>query len=371
MKRSRLAWLAVLAAAPTSAIAVAAFVGLGFHREAQPWAISASATFLVLGPPLVAGGVARFDRRVWVTGGGLLGWSLALLLMIPVYFPGERRDAVTTGIALFGLGADVDGFAQRVASWLPPEIPLSKPSIAEAKPLDQAPMPPPPAQGDHEITLPYEGEGRRISIPVVFEHGGRTLEAEMTFDTGATYTTLPLDALYALGASPPDDSPVMKLHTANGEREARLVLLDRIWLGDIELTGVAIAVCDQCASKETQGLLGLNVSGAFNMSIDADRREVVFSGRESFDRHLDVQPFFDLDAWTRQLPGGRIEVGIDAKNSAKRAVDQAVVSVSCNGESWGVTLPPVPAGGAGSARERLPAHEACERYEISLDRAYW
>jgi hypothetical protein len=362
----------MLAALPFAAIAVAAFVGLGFHREAAPWAISGSATLLVLGPPLAAGGLAPYHRRLWLTGMGLIGWSVGLLMMIPVYFPGERRDAVATGVALFGLGMKIDPFAQAIANLLPPEGDLAKPGIAEARPIGGAPaQPAPTALGDRDIALPFEGEGRRMSIPVVFEQGTATFEADMTFDTGATYSTLPTAALEKLGARPLPESPVMKLHTANGEREAPLVLVDRVWLGDLELEGVAVAVCDQCESGDTQGLLGLNVSGAFNMNIDADRREVVFSARDVYDRHLDIQPFLDLDAWTRQLPGGRIEVGVTAKNRADRAIDSAVIAVSCRGSSWAVDLPALDARGDGQIRERLPLHDACEKYEISLDHAHW
>ncbi len=366
-----LGWLAVASALPIAVLVTSAFVGLGFAREAAPWLISASATGLVLGPPMAAAAAAARERRPWVLAVGLWSWALALLVMMPVYFPGERAEAVATGLALFGLGLAVDPLARAVAGWLPSEGMNAHPSASEAHaiavvdPLPSAPL------GEDQIALPFEGEGRRISIPVVFSHGDRTLEADMTFDTGATFTTLPLAALEKLGALPLDSSPVMKLHTANGEREAQLVLLDGVWLGDLELKGVAIAVCDLCVSGETTGLLGLNVSGAFNMSIDADRREVVFSSRVSFDRHLDMQPFLEVDAWTRQLPGGRIEVGVDARNAANRAVESATVAVRCKESTWGVDVGLVPALGEIKTKQKLPFHQPCDRYEIGLEQAHW
>lgn len=371
MTRPWLSWWTLIVALPPTAIALAAFIGLGFHREAAPMAISASATLLVLGPPLALGGMTPRARRPWVTTGAMAAWSIALFALLPVYFPGERRDAVATGLALMGFGADVDGQARWLADHLPDETTLSRPNLAEASALLTEALPPAPPIGDHEIALPFEGAGRRMAVPVVFEHGGATVEAQMTFDTGATYTTLPTALLAQLGASPGPDAPVMRLQTANGEREAQLVLLDRVWLGDLELRGLAVAVCDPCAAGETEGLLGLNVSGAFNMQIDADRQEVIFRARTRFDRHLDVQPFLSIDAWTRQLPGGRVEVGVDAHNRADRPIDHAVVAVRCGDEAWGVTLPALPAAGDGVARERLPAHPPCDRYEIRLDQARW
>ncbi|MBA2320052.1 MAG: retropepsin-like domain-containing protein [Deltaproteobacteria bacterium] len=371
MSPRTLGWLAVATGLPLAGLACAAFVGLGFAREAAPWLISASATGLVFAPPMLAAGVAPRHRRPWILALGLWTWSFALLSLLPIYFPGERADAVATGVALFGLGLAVDPLARAIASWLPPEGNLARPTLSEARPIAELAAPPASLLGDDQIALPFEGEGRRISIPVVFSEGGRTLEAEMTFDTGATYTTLPRAALEKLGASPTEASPVMKLHTANGEREAQLVLLDGVWLGDLQLRGVAVAVCDLCGSGETTGLLGLNVSGAFNMNIDADRREVVFSSRVSFDRHLDIQPFLDVDAWTRQLPGGRIEVGVEAHNASDRQVETATVAVTCGATTWGVELGAVPALGDGKSKQKLPIHEPCERYEIGLERAHW
>ena len=72
--------------------------------------------------------------------------------------------------------------------------------VAEAVVVERPP--PKPLQQD-EIALPVEGEGRRLSIPVVFEHGERTVEVWMLLDTGATYTTLPMEVLDQLGLRVP------------------------------------------------------------------------------------------------------------------------------------------------------------------------
>ncbi len=353
---------------PTT-LAYAALVGLGLHRHGSPVAVSGSATLLVFGPALLAGFLVERDR-VAITSAVCGLWSALLIAILPVYFPGERRDAVTTGLALIGLG-QLDGMARVIADVLPEEPQVSAPTAPTATVLVEPAPPPATPLGDDEIALPFEGEGRRLSVPVVFGAGGRELEAFMMLDTGATYTTLPLSTLAQLGVVPSDADPLITLHTANGEREARIVLLDEVWLGDLRLEGVAIATCDACASGETVGLLGLNVAGGFNLTIDSDRGEVVFAARPSFDRHLDIKPFLGVDATFQRFPGGRVEVEVTATNEASRAIGSAVTGIRCGDARFGVEAGPLEAGEEVMVRRLLPPHDGCEAYELSLDRASW
>ena len=149
-----------------------------------------------------------------------LAWTLAGLAVLPVYFPGERRDAVSAGLSLLMGSAGWEDFAERVADSLPEEPELAAPELAQAVEVVPAPLPPARDLLDHEIVLPYEGEGRNLAIPVVFQRGDVELEVLMMLDTGATYTTLPTDVLAKLGLSERPDDPVLRLHTANGERDA-------------------------------------------------------------------------------------------------------------------------------------------------------
>jgi hypothetical protein len=170
---------------------------------------------------------------------------------------------------------------------------------------------------------------------------------------------------------PSEADPVIRLHTANGERDARIVMLDGVWLGDLRLEGVAIATCDDCGSSDTAGLLGLNVAGTFNLQIDADRREVVFTRRVEQDRRLDVKPFTDLAATFTRFPGGRVEVSVEVDNLGRRPIEAVTTSVRCRDETWLVELGPVGVGEAGAARRKLPPHEACLQYEIAMHAARW
>jgi len=348
----------------------AGMLGLGIHRHASPWAISAAATALVFGPPLAVS-AAHSKGRLERLAASLLIWPVALWLCLPVYFAGERNAAVASGIALIGGGKHFNSMAQAIANGLPEEPVLARPELPEAAAMTVEVLPPPAPLAPNQIALPYEGEGRRLSVPVVFEHGNLTREVYMMLDTGATYTTLSAEVLNSLGVSIGADSPSIRLHTANGEREAQVVLLDRIWLGDLAIDGLAIATCEQCASSDSVGLLGLNVASGFNFTIDADRREVIFNARTSHDRKLDIKPFSDLDAAFTRYPGGRIEVEASLRNESVRTIAAAQASVHCGQNTWTLDLLTIPPGEIGYARRRLPEHNGCDSYEIALEKALW
>lgn len=367
--RDPLAWTLPFAMVP-GVVTWAAMLGLGVARQGAAPAVALTATMLVFAPAILVGAMQR-DGRTGRVGVVLFCWSSILFLSLPLYFPGERRDAVATGMGLLTGDFQAEGVAKRISDALPDEPDLAIAQVPQAVPVEAEVLPPAAPLDDHEIALPYEGEGRRLSVPVVFDHEGVTVESFMMLDTGATYTTLPQSVLARLGAVPAADAPEIVLHTANGERTAKVVLLDRVWLGDLHLDGVAVTTCEDCANDETDGLLGLNVTGAYNTTIDADRREVIFSQRASFNRRLDLRPFADLQARFIRYPGGRVEVVVDLDNRSARDASSVAARVTCDASEWMVELGALPANDALSLRRRLPRHERCETYQIILDDARW
>ena len=348
----------------------AAFVGLGMHRNVASGVLVITASALVFGPPLALGLTVRRRKGLVLGLSGVL-WSLFLFMAIPVYFPQERVDAMASGLGVLRLGPTWQGMARDVAEAMPVDPGLARPQVPEAAATPEPVVHPPLDLADDQIALPFEGEGRRLAVPVVFEHNGRTVETWMMLDTGATYTTLPRSILYELGVEPGDDAPVLTQHTANGDRQASFALADTVWLGNLPLNGVALAECDECASGEVSGLLGLNVTGSYNLTIDSDRKEVVFSERAARQQHLDVSPFTDVGARFTRFPGGRVEVEVTVDNDSPRPISKAVGQVSCDGGSWRIEVFDIPAGGTRSVMERLPGHERCESYRISLVDASW
>lgn len=364
-------WLAWGVASALLFTSFAAVVGLAAARNATPGVNALAATLLVLLPGALAGAVARRSRQQAVPLVHAV-WATVVLALLPVYAPGERATALRTGLAmLLGPIGEARGLGQ-VAAWLPEEPRVSTPPLPVATPVDDAP--PLPGTGplaDHEIALPYEGEGRRLSVPVVFEHAGAARETSMMLDTGATYTTLNTATLIALGRSVPPDAPVLTLSTANGERQAAVVRIDDVWLGDLRLRNVAVTVCEDCAQGEVAGLLGLNVAGGFNITIDADHREVVFAARDKHDRRLDIRPFAKLAGGFRRFPGGAVEARLRVDNAAERDVGPGSIEVACDGVRWSLPFELAPAGASTEVLQQLPPHPGCETYELSLGPVWW
>lgn len=353
-----------------AAVVFLAFVGLGLHRNASTPVIVLTACGLVWGPPLIAA-LFQPERRGLAFAAVSLVWSTALFLGLPVYFPQERGEAVASGLGALYHGDDWDQLARDVASRLPAEPAVSQPPPDEAVAVVDGPPPPPLDLADDQIALPFEGEGRRLSVPVVFEHNGRTVETWMLLDTGATYTTLPRRVLYELGIEPTDSSPVLTLHTANGERQAAVAVADRVWLGNLPLDGVAIAECEACATGDTEGLLGLNVAGSYNLTIDADRQEAIFTRRSERQQRLDIRPFVQVGARFSRLPAGRVDVTLTVKNNGPRHLDRIVGELSCDSGTWQVTATDIGPGEEAEVTQRLPVHDRCEGYRVGLADGAW
>ncbi len=365
-------WVAAVVAMAPAGLAFAMFLGLGMHRRAPAFAVVISGFILLVAPP-AAQALSASSRRSLRFSIGLGIWSLSLLLILPIYFPGERREAIASGLSVLRLGSSWDDISRRVADHLPDEPVFSEPepplATAVVDPVSSAAI----HLDDDQIALPFDGEGRRLSVPVVFEHNGKVVETWMMLDTGATYTTLPEEVLVDLGAVPGPGAPVLTLHTANGNRQASMALVDRVWLGDLPLSGIAIARCDECPSGDTSGLLGLNVTGGYNLTIDSDRREVVFTEREARDSKLDVGPFIDVSARFSRFPGGRVEVEVAIVSRAPQTVSLAKARITCSNrdQSWLAEVYEIPPGGERSSVHRLPEHDTCDGYRVSLDHGEW
>ena len=369
--RRTLLFLAALAGMLPLAVAAAALVGLGLLRTAHP-GIVASATALLLGLPMV-GVAAMAGRGPGATVVALWVWPPLLLIGLPSYFPGQVPDAITTGFAVFGAPAGVNGsatlglFGKTVATAVE-TLPQGRPPPPLAEPPEPECPPPSVVTNGDQVALPYEGQGHSLTIPVQF---GDT-ELPMLFDTGASLTTLSRKALRSLGVAIPSDAPEVTLRTANGPRTARLVLIPQVWIGGFGVPGVTVGVCDECADGTTRGLLGLNVSGQFLVTLDTARKEVVLQQRPGgADRLVDIGPWIDVEAKAAIYPDERVEVTVTGTNRAARTITTATVGVTCGEETFVVTLTDIAGGATRSESASLPRGTVCDAYHVTLDGALW
>lgn len=383
MRRLTLA-LTTLLSIPGLAVALGALLGLGVIREVPGPAAAIAAVFVGLLPAMGLGALGGGRVRPEPVALGLLLWPLMLLAGLPLYFPGERAEAISTG---FGLAASPWGpersraaaeWGQSVAALLgeepsvrPPPPPAQVLEVERPQPIASPALALSTDHPEDEIALPYEGEGRSLVIPVTFE-GEASAELTMLYDTGATYTTLSEDALDKLDVRVPRDAPEITVRTANGERQSRLVLLDRVWLGGFEVEGVTVAVCEECAGEDSAGLLGLNVTSRFTVTVDPGRRELVLKPRDGADdRKLDVGQWLDIAGTATAWSDGRVIVDVEVANKAPRGVAEVTVGVHCLEKSFSATLRELAPGEEAEERVSLPRGTDCSEYRLDLQSAHW
>jgi clan AA aspartic protease (TIGR02281 family) len=358
--------------------AVAALTGLGVLRGLGGLHVVLAATLVTLLP--VAGLWSLFGRRPIGLVAAMLLWPGLLLLGLPGYFPGEVPGAIGTGFSVFASpgGRDFSRSAavlgERVGEGMGGPVTLSgsAPAPEAERAVPECVPSAVPATGD-QAALPYEGSGHSMAIPVQFGD----VELPMLFDTGASVTTLNRESLARIGVRVPADAPEITLRTANGERTARLVLIPNVWVGGLLVEGVTVGICEECADDRTMGLLGLNVSSQFLVTVDTVRKEVVFqareggAAREGGERLIDVSPWLRVQARATIYPDTRVEVEVTGESLAPRVITEAVVGLQCGEDRFVARLANVPPEGSVTTTVNLPRGTDCSTYKVTLDSARW
>ena len=386
--RSRVGCLGVLlgiTAVPIVLLCIGALTGIGLARNLASFPAVAAALALVVLPILGLASLIRAGSRLAELGGAAWFWSLAVLLTIPFYFPGERTPAARAGLGLlvspigdagreqvltFGntlvdlLGAEPE--PTRFAGELPGAAAEAARAADDARRVRELRE----AQG--EVVIPYQGRGESMQVAAFFDGPRYGEEFSMIFDTGATYTTLNHAALELLEIEVPRDAPIAVLRTANGEIEAPLVLVDAVWLGDAVVEWVTVAVCEPCASEGVAGLLGLNVSGQFQVALDHDHRQIELGALDRREnRKLDVVQWLTLKSRLLRWRDGRLEVEVTGENRADVRIRQFSAQIDCPGGRFEVVVEGLPGGETVSRKMALPRGTDCSEYTLDLREATW
>ena len=222
------------------------------------------------------------------------------------------------------------------------------------------------------VILPTEGNGRSMRVQIEIEGPTGRIAIPLLFDTGATLTTLNQEALDALGIQTSNDGPLATLQTAGGPIDSPVVLLERVWLGDVAIDQVAAAICESCAQEDSRGLLGLNVTGLFDVTIRPGEAQVELDPLDlEGDRHLDVGHWLSLGSTATVWWTGSVEVEVEVVNAAAIPITEVVTEVACVDRSFAVQLNDLPAQGRSIARASLPKGTDCSTYQVSLLSARW
>ncbi|HIL02804.1 MAG TPA: hypothetical protein EYG06_12000 [Myxococcales bacterium] len=386
-RKSMLSFLGPLAVAiPPLALAIATITGLGVVRQI-PLGLAALVGLVLTLLPLL--GLSRLGFRhpgalAWL-------WTVLLLVSLPLYFPGERdaaagaglrhlsaflgsgtsREIASAGVALVGLLGDDPRPA--LARALPPA------TQKQADPLKLRPEwnpsnadPIEPKADLTEVELPYRGDAHSLRIEVEIDGPDVGEAFTMIFDTGATFTTLNYASLRAIGVSVESDAPHVTLRTANGSIEADLVLVDAIWLGAAPVEWVTVAVCDSCANPPAVGLLGLNVSRRFQVSLDHDRQSIRLGRRQGADnRALDIQNWLRIRSEIREDWNGGVRLKLTGMNDSRREIESAVIDLECSSSGFAIQLDSIPAKGEATTELVLPRGTDCRQPTFDLSRGRW
>ena len=177
------------------------------------------------------------------------------------------------------------------------------------------------------VALPYEQTGGVFSIPMtVVSPQQDATEIWMIFDTGASISTLDSKTLSELGITKiPSNAPTLQFRTANGLRESPIVLVDQIWMGGYLVGPVTFAICESCAKDDVRGLLGLNISDSFLITIDTLHHELLLQPRKKQHLRSDIQHWIEISsAWG--IRGLEIEV----LNLAPKTIYDLRIQLKCN-----------------------------------------
>jgi hypothetical protein len=384
----RVGCLGVLVAAtavPIVLLAIAAVTGLGLERNLASFPALAASVAIVLLP--IAGLASLIGAARAVGGLGACGWfwSLVLLLALPLYFPGERDRAASSGLVLLSspLGDESRDLVIETGDGMiallgeePRPTPLAEElpdaGVEAQRAARDAGRARALLEAEGQVVVPYEGGGEALKVAAFFDGPRYGEEFAMVFDTGATYTTLDRASLALLEIEVPDDAPLAVLRTANGEIEAPLVLVDAVWLGDAVVEWVTVAVCEPCSTDDFKGLLGLNVSGQFQVSLDHDHKLIQLAGLGGDEnRKLDIAQWLGLRSRMLSWRDGRLEIEVTAKNRSGVPIHDVAAEIECPGGRFEVGVETVPGSDSVSRKMALPRGTDCSEYTVTLARAVW
>lgn len=254
-----------------------------------------------------------------------------------------------------------DATLRYLAHLLPAEAPgvrLSPPRPdGGARAPDAAPPPATPSYDDGgpagpgEVRVSFKKKGSAIIVPVTLQGLDGEAKVKMLFDTGATLTTVDTATLRRLGLAVGPGDPVVESHTAAGTVRRQLTVIDGADLGGATVdNGLAVAVCDPCARGDVVGLLGLNFSRHFLVTVDHEGGALVLKPRAPAVGKLhDIRHFVELEHAKGLWRGPLLKVTLVVKNRSARGLRRVkVAAIVTSGKKSGQitrTVEKVPARG--------------------------
>lgn len=139
-----------------------------------------------------------------------------------------------------------------------------------------------PGQADQgpggEIILPTQRQGASHVVTLGLEGPrGQRVEESMLIDTGADRIVLPMSMLANLGLTT-SEMRVQEVQTANGGVQARIGMLNAVWVGERREEGVEAAFIEDDKLGGT-ALLGMSLLRRFRMTIDDEKSQLTLAAK--------------------------------------------------------------------------------------------
>lgn len=123
-----------------------------------------------------------------------------------------------------------------------------------------------------EIVLPYQQSNGAIIVDVMVNE---QMTKPFILDTGASYTIISPQLVQALYLKPTFLQEEVTLQTANGKINAPLVNLQSVRIGNLKTANVTAAIHNFDETSTVFGLLGLSFLNRFQVTVDAERRQII------------------------------------------------------------------------------------------------
>lgn len=306
------------------------------NADASPVWLWTVAIFVTFGVPFALAAWKHHDapKRIRATMAWLPAvWNAAALLLATQMIPDVTATALRSAEWMVQPRFGDSHPATRALSALGHE---TADRIAPAPPVLPTPLPTPSGVAlDRAIEVPFNEQGTAIMLGISLSGPEGSVNADYLFDTGASYTTVTAAMADKLGLDVPDDAPTLKFNTASGPRESRMVYLPRVTLGEVEIDGLLVSVCDSCANDRTQGLLGLNVMREFFVQMDYQARQMQLLPRvqeANPNRSYDIEPVVGLSIEGRpEIWLGRVRWVVLVENRGTQPIEAVVPRVEFAG----------------------------------------
>ncbi len=309
-----------------------------------------------------------------------LAWNLACMLVATQFAPRMLVTALRSQGSLSGQSLGDSHDVTRLLSAIGHGI-ADRIDPPEDAPAVVPPPPPVRVASAAEITVPFSASGNAILMNVELKGPAGRISLPYLFDTGASFTTINSDTAAALGLKVPDDAPTLQFNTASGPRESRMVYLPGLKLGDTELSGLLVSVCDGCANERTKGLLGLNVMREFFVQMDyqAERMHLIPRQHEGrANRAYDIGPTVKADVeGNPAIWLGRIRWILLVKNRGSTAIERVIpeVQFSDGQKIRGAAIDRIEPGGVGRSLVEGKTQTKNDKdvlgFTINIAEAYW